>query len=433
MPKHYDAIVVGASLAGCATAILLSRSGVRVALVEKSPNPQAFKRVCSHYIQSSAIASLERLGILDAIEEAGGVRSKVRIWTLAASQARRDTDPRSGFVDLGAGDRLPPGVNIRREVLDPMLRGIAGESDGVELMLGHKVTGLLRDGDRFAGVELDDGTRLHAKLVIGADGRDTVVARLADQKPWSVGNERFNYAGYFEGPPPPGSPDASLWLLDPDWASAMPTDNGLTIYACMPTHQRLPEFKRDPEKALVDFVAGIPGAPPIRESKLVGPVIGKVRMENVVRSPTAPGLALVGDAAVTADPLWGVGCGWAFQSAEWLADNVVPGLRGEESLSRALRRYRRQVYLKLVPHMLIMNDFATAQPLNYFERLLWTSAALDPRVAASLEAFGTRSAGPDALVAPVTLGRMMTASLRRHMRTKFASGARAGQEVPSAA
>ena len=36
----YDAVVVGASLAGCATAILLGRAGLSVALVEKRPDPE---------------------------------------------------------------------------------------------------------------------------------------------------------------------------------------------------------------------------------------------------------------------------------------------------------------------------------------------------------------------------------------------------------
>ena len=49
-------------------------------------------------------------------------------------------------------------------------------------------------------------------------------------------------------------------------------------------------------------------------------MIGKIDMTNRVRVPVAPGLALVGDAALATDPLFGVGCGWAFQSAEWLAD-----------------------------------------------------------------------------------------------------------------
>ncbi|HTR88725.1 MAG TPA: FAD-dependent oxidoreductase, partial [Solirubrobacteraceae bacterium] len=52
MDGDCDVAVVGASLAGCASAILLARAGARVALVEKSPDPAAFKRICTHYIQS---------------------------------------------------------------------------------------------------------------------------------------------------------------------------------------------------------------------------------------------------------------------------------------------------------------------------------------------------------------------------------------------
>src|SRR4051794_27929992 len=77
----YDAVIVGASLAGCATAIALGRNGARVALVEKRPDPAAFKRVCSHFIQASAVPALERLELLEPIVEAGGVRSAMRAWT----------------------------------------------------------------------------------------------------------------------------------------------------------------------------------------------------------------------------------------------------------------------------------------------------------------------------------------------------------------
>src|SRR5690242_3803758 len=77
----YDAVIVGASLAGCATAIGLGRAGARVALVEKRPDPAAFKRVCSHFIQASAVPALDRLGLLEPIAEAGGVRTTMRAWT----------------------------------------------------------------------------------------------------------------------------------------------------------------------------------------------------------------------------------------------------------------------------------------------------------------------------------------------------------------
>src|ERR1700710_260269 len=77
----YDAVVVGASLAGCTTALLLARQGLRVALVEQRADPAAFKRVCTHYIQASAIPVLERLGLMEAIMAAGGVRSRSRVLT----------------------------------------------------------------------------------------------------------------------------------------------------------------------------------------------------------------------------------------------------------------------------------------------------------------------------------------------------------------
>jgi flavin-dependent dehydrogenase len=49
--EECDVVIVGASLAGCATAILLGRQGLRVALVDKHGDEEAFKRLCGHYIQ----------------------------------------------------------------------------------------------------------------------------------------------------------------------------------------------------------------------------------------------------------------------------------------------------------------------------------------------------------------------------------------------
>jgi 2-polyprenyl-6-methoxyphenol hydroxylase-like FAD-dependent oxidoreductase len=81
IPADFDAVVVGASLAGSAAAMLLGRSGVRVALVEKQSHPEAFKRTCSHFVQASAVPTLERLGLIDELHTAGAVRSRMRMWT----------------------------------------------------------------------------------------------------------------------------------------------------------------------------------------------------------------------------------------------------------------------------------------------------------------------------------------------------------------
>jgi 2-polyprenyl-6-methoxyphenol hydroxylase-like FAD-dependent oxidoreductase len=412
--EDYDVAIVGASLAGCASAMLLARAGARVALIEKRPDPAAFKRVCGHFIQSSALASIERLGLLPAIEDAGGLRSRVRLWT------------RWGWIEP-AEDTLPSSINLRRELLDPLVRSAAAQTAGVDLLLGHSAQELLYEDGRIAGVRIGDphgnSTRLRSRLLVGADGRDSSIARLAGVRSRTSPHGRFSYTGYFEGPPPPGAPNGSIWMTDPQWGAAFPTDSGLTMYAVMLTKERLPEFPPDPAAALVAFMAGLPDAPPILASRQVGPTIGKLEMPNVMRGPIAPGLALVGDAALATDPLFGVGCGWAFQSAEWLADSVSralvdPGRSPEqEPLQRGLSTYRRRYLRALRGHAYLIGSYATGRRFNLGERLLFSAAARDAGVAKTFEAFGTRNIGP---------GRLMVSALPRALAVNARHATRDG-------
>jgi menaquinone-9 beta-reductase len=381
--SDYDAVVVGASLAGCATAIQLGRAGVRVALVEKRPDPDAFKRICGHFIQASAAPTLERLGLLDPILAAGGIRSRTRAWT------------RWGWIDPGP-DGAGYAVNLRREKLDPLVREVAAATPGVELMLGLTARQLLREDGAVRGVALEDRdggrTQLRGRLVVGADGRGSPLAELAGLSGKTLPHGRFVYAAYFEGATP-NPPDSSVWFLDPDVAAAFPTDEGLTLYTVMAVKDRLPEFKRDPEAALVDYLAALPDGPPIRSARQVGPMLGKLDMPNRVRGPVAPGLALVGDAALAADPLFGVGCGWAFQSSEWLAQSVVPALRGAEPLERGLARYRRRHRRALRGHAFQIHDYSSGRRFTWNERLLFRAAARDRKLAQTFDAFATRQTG----------------------------------------
>jgi menaquinone-9 beta-reductase len=406
----YDAAIVGASLAGCATAILLGRAGARVALIDKQPDPKAFKRICSHFIQASAAPTLERMELLDPILAAGGIRSRMRAWT------------RWGWIEAPA-DRAGYAVNLRRELLDPLIRETAAATPGVDLILGRTARELIREdgvvrGVRLQGAAGDESSGLRARLVVGADGRGSTVADLAGVRTKTLPHERFAYGGYFEGAPPAGAPNSSIWMLDPDWGAAFPTDSDLTFYAAMPTKRRLAEFKADPEAALVAFLAKVPDPPPIRAAQLVGPVLGKVEMPNSVRVPTAPGLALVGDAALTADPLFGVGCGWALQSGEWLAACVAPALRGEESLDKGLARYRRRHRRELRGHAFLVNDYATGRPLGAGERMLFAAATRDAKVAAGFDELGTRRRRPGRVLVR-TAPRALMVNARHALRQRW--------------
>jgi flavin-dependent dehydrogenase len=177
----------------------------------------------------------------------------------------------------------------------------------------------------------------------------------------------------------------------------------------MPVKEHAAKFREDPAKALVELLGGVPDGPPIGASRMVQPAQGKLDMTNVAHTPTAPGLALVGDAALAIDPLWGVGCGWALQSAEWLADSVSPALASSEPLDAGLRRYRRRHARALRGHAAMIYDYAGGRKFNAPERLLFSAATYDDGLAAVMEAFGTRNIGP---------GRMMITGMPRALRAR---------------
>jgi 2-polyprenyl-6-methoxyphenol hydroxylase-like FAD-dependent oxidoreductase len=392
----FDAVIVGASLAGCATAIHLGRAGARVALVERKPDPAAFKRVCGHFIQASGVPALERLGVLGELEAAGAVRGRPRVWC-----------PYGWIEPHGDRDDMRS-LSIRREVLDPLLRDRAAETPGVELMLGRTLEGL-----EPRRVRLRDGGSLGAKLIVGADGRGSRTAALAGLPTRTRPNARFGYWGYFEGPPLGTGASVHIWFTGRDVGIVTPTDGGLTLYVAFPTLDRAPAYKRDIEGELRRFLGALPDAPPIAESRLAGPLVGKLDLTNEWRTTTGASIALAGDAALAADPVGAIGCGWALQSAEWLADAVTPALHGDEPLARGLRRYRRRHRRGLMGHSRLAADASRAEPPNALQKLIFSAATRDPVTAERVEAFAARTARATSLLSPRTLARAALVSAGR--------------------
>jgi hypothetical protein len=195
-----------------------------------------------------------------------------------------------------------------------MLREMAAETPGVELMLGHTARGLLMDGRRVTGVETTGpaGERsLSARLVVAADGRGSRIAELAGVPGKRRPHGRYAYVVHYRDLPLTSGSRSQMWLLEPDCAYAFPHDDGITMLACMPAHERRAEFKRDPVAALERMFESLPSAPSLAGARRVSKAIGKIDMTNVSRPVARPGLAFVGDAAMVPDPLWGVGCGFA--------------------------------------------------------------------------------------------------------------------------
>lgn len=398
----YDVVIVGASLAGCTAARLYGQGGFRVALIDRRSRIDDYKRICTHFIQPSATPVIERLGLAALIEEAGGVRNRLDTWTRWGWI--RVPDP---YDDDGSAP--PYGYSVRRETLDPMLRRLAAQTGGVELMLGRSAERLTTTHGRFTGVVVRDREgseeQLSARLVVAADGRGSEVGELAGVAARVRPNNRFCYFAYYRGLELKTSANGQLWVLEPNSVIAHRNDGGLVLITCFVERSELPEFKKDPEGKLVRLIEALPQGPNIREAERVSSVLGKLEMPNSSRRAAVPGLAFIGDAAMTADPFWAIGCGWAFQSAAWLVDCTAEALAADHGLDRALSRYRRKHRSELAGFYFQTSSYSTARSLLPHEKLLLSSAAKDRVMARRFTAFGEGLIKLSEFLSPRSLGR----------------------------
>ncbi|OEZ95689.1 NAD(P)/FAD-dependent oxidoreductase [Duganella sp. HH101] len=412
----FDVVIVGASTAGCAAAVLFSRRGLKVALVEQNPHADAYKKICTHYILPAARPAMARLGLDHLVEQASGVRNSLALWT------------RWGWVPPVDVNTKNFGYNIRRQTFDPLLRSLAIEAPGVHFMPGWKAAALLRDGRRVCGLTIEDKQgeqrTLRAALTVAADGRESGMVELAGIPSKESPNIRFSCFAHFRNIPDEDRSFSRMWLLEPEIGYQFPNDDGTTLIAIMPMKTRLDEFKQDPEACYRRFIAALPGAPKLDGAEMISKIMMNSKNSNLLRGRAPDGMALIGDAAMTSDPLAGVGIAWALQSAEWLVEHLAEPIKQDAPLAPALKRYARQHRWELRAHHQTIRDMARVAPLNPFQRLLFSAAARDTRTAELVNDFLARDIGVGRFLSPGALGRALWVNLRHGL-----GGPRAGAQL----
>jgi len=400
-----DVVVAGGSVAGCALAALLGRQGASVTVLEKSPKPEHYKVVCSHFIQAGATPVLRRLGVDATMERAGALRNGLDVWTAGGWY----TMPDDAY-----------GYNLRREKLDPMLRELAARTPNVTVRQGVTVDAVLRDAaGRPSGLRGrtpgGEEVTIDAQIVVGADGRGSNLARLAGIPGRVLPHNRFGYMAYYEDLELRGvAPGHSqMWLSGRDVLYCFPNDDGVTIAAVFLHKDRLPEFKAGKEAAFLKAFSTLDRAPDLAGATRVSPLIGKLDLPNVRRPAARPGIAFVGDAAQASDPVWGVGVGFALESAAWLADELAGALTAGVDPDPALERYRRRHRRELALHHLQMSDFANGRELNLLERAMHRAATRDPQTASVMAQVAARAEPLERIMTPRRMARAMAMAVAR--------------------
>jgi flavin-dependent dehydrogenase len=356
--KAYDVVVVGARCAGSPLAALLARAGLRVAVVERASFPR--DTLSTHIFQAPAIAFLDRLGLTEQIR-ATGARYLNRL------QARVQDVEFSVTWPQQPGD--PGGVtSVRRFVLDPILASAAAQA-GADVRMASTVTGLVEDDARVAGVRIIHSERervLKARLVIGADGRNSTIAGLVGARKYNLTpNERFGYWAFFEDARPGPDPALLIQRWDDRFVIGCPADGGLYQVIVIPDLRELPRFREDLDGSFMEYaLSSDPVADVLSGARRTGKLFGMLRWEGFFREPTGPGWALVGDAGHFKDPAPGQGIADAFRQVDALASAVVGAFDGSDmTLDRALAAWGRWRERDAAEHYWFAVDLGRAGPI----------------------------------------------------------------------
>ena len=329
LATNFDVVVVGARVAGAATAMLLARRGVRVALIDRSLF--GADTTSTHALMRAGVLQLHRWGLLDRVRAAGTPPVHRVTFTYEDAVVPITIKPSNGVDALYAP---------RRTVIDPILATAAGEA-GADVRFGVSVTGLTRgvDGrpDGVTGIGADGRPfSIHSRFVVGADGMRSTIASLVDAPLEHVGRyaSAITY-GYWTG----AEVDGYEWIYRPDAiAGAVPTNGGQVCVFASATPERIGRGGTDVIESIVrssapDLAERLRSAePPTRTRTFRG-------HPGFLRKPWGDGWALVGDAGYFKDPLSTHGMTDALRDAELVARALTAVFEGADETD-ALAEYQ---------------------------------------------------------------------------------------------
>jgi menaquinone-9 beta-reductase len=364
-----DVVVVGGGPAGTTVAVHLARAGAAVVLCDAAFFPR--HKMCGEYLPPAVLASFERLGVLPEVLRLAPRR---HVGMAVIAPGGREVLGRYGAA-AGSPEGRPDGVlesrglSLRRFDLDAALLTHARRS-GVAVLEGHRVIEVSRREDllfdlalapagpgapadraaRGAGEELPR-SRIRTRAVVGADGRNSIVARrLGLRRP--AGHRRWAVMGHFRNVRAPA--DHGEMIVTPyGYCGINPLPGDLAnVCIVVDPGSRAASPGRAPgpiqgKGGLRAYFDRAIGGHPRTRSAMAGATLAAglwttgPMAARAARTVT-DGALLVGDAAGFFDPFTGEGIAMALRGGEMAAEILAGALASGDLRAPRLRPYEER-------------------------------------------------------------------------------------------
>ncbi|MCX8197463.1 MAG: geranylgeranyl reductase family protein [Candidatus Micrarchaeota archaeon] len=394
----YDAIVVGGGPAGSTAATFLAKKGRRVLLLEKENWPR--NKTCGDAISGKSVGVLRELGLTDALEKAE--HGEVVGITFSSPNGTVVTIPFKG-----SDGQISKGYVCRRMVYDNILwdnaKRLCDSYEGVE------VTGLVKEGQKVIGVRARDKAKqemeFRAKIVIGADGVASVVARETRGADVDPQHTCIAYRAYYSGISGMNSTLEIHFVKSilPGYFWIFPLEHGIANVGVGMVMSDMKKGNVNLQKAMLDIINNNPlFKSRFANAKQLSPISAwSLPFGSKKRKVSGDGFLLVGDAAGLVDPFSGEGIGNAMTSGKIAAEVADEALSFGRTDAEMLAKYDQKLWAEIENELKLSYAMQKLGKIEWLLNFVISKAAKSPKAREAIAGTFTNEEAKKEYISPL--------------------------------
>lgn len=381
MTYQAEIVIVGAGIAGASFATVLARGGKSVLLLDKSTVHKDIVR--GEFLVPWGVEEATKLGVLDVLLDAGGHYTPIAV---PYSEGVPPDVARTRPSDLG---KLIPGVKGPLTFGHPQmcqaLDDAAAEA-GATVLRG--VSDVMVEAGNPPTLSFGFGGQrqiVKPRLIVGADGRGSSVARQVGLRPATDSNHHLMAGLLVDGVGEWPDGECAIGNEGDVRFYVFPQGQGRArLYFCYGLDQATRFSGADKERKFLEAfrLSCLPESDLFASAQPAGPCHGYPNADSWIETPLAPGIVLIGDAAGHNDPTIGQGLAIAFRDARLVAEALLSnaGWTTNTFMPYAEERRERMKRLRFVAKQISILGAEFTQEARLRRRRVAERMAADPNL-----------------------------------------------------